>query len=77
MNVPSPDLSKKESRCVQGSDSFDSFFGNPASDGNGQGFVQTYPAQAVIFKQDTSAHTVYLIERGLVKLVRIAANGRK
>jgi CRP-like cAMP-binding protein len=37
--------------------------------------VHAYPAQAVIFHQDTPAHSVYLIEHGVVKLVRVAPNG--
>jgi len=39
--------------------------------------VKIYPAQAVIFQQGMPAYTVYLIERGLVKLVRVASNGHR
>jgi CRP-like cAMP-binding protein len=37
--------------------------------------VQTYPAHATVFFQDTPANTVYLVEHGVVKLVRVAPNG--
>jgi CRP-like cAMP-binding protein len=49
----------------------------PESSRHGQGLFQTYPAQAVIFHQDTSVHAVYLIEQGLVKSVRVVENKRK
>jgi CRP/FNR family transcriptional regulator, dissimilatory nitrate respiration regulator len=69
--------STAETGCVQGDDSLDSFFLGPGNSVDARGLVQNYPAQVVIFKQDTPAHTVYLIERGLVKLIRIAPNGRQ
>jgi len=57
-------------------DSFGSFFSDPQNIGYDQGTVQTYPAQAVIFHQDTRSQGVYLIEDGLVKLVRIVPSGQ-
>ena len=39
--------------------------------------IQLYPAKAVIMKQNTPSHGVYLIERGLVKLIRETPKGNK
>jgi CRP-like cAMP-binding protein len=58
------------------SDDFKSLFSGPVNNGFDKGIVQTYPAKAVIFHQDTHPHAVYLIEYGLVKLVRIVTNGQ-
>jgi CRP-like cAMP-binding protein len=57
------------------SDDLGPLFSN-AQNGFEQGIVQTYPAQAVIFHQDTQPHAVYLIEHGMVKLVRVAESGQ-
>jgi CRP/FNR family transcriptional regulator len=76
MNTKSPGSSKSAGRRVQVTDSFDSLFTNLENSGDDRGLVQIYPAQVVIFKQDTPANAVYLIERGLVKLIRVAPNGR-
>ena len=40
-----------------------------------RGQSQLCPAQTVICRQDTPAEAVYLVEQGLVKLVRITPNG--
>ncbi len=58
------------------SEAFKSSFTSTGNGGFQQGIVQTYPAQTVIFHQDTQPHAVYLIEHGLVKLVRIVATGQ-
>jgi CRP-like cAMP-binding protein len=58
------------------SDELGPLFSNAQNGGFEQGTVQTYPAQAVIFHQDTQPHAVYLIERGMVKLVRVAESGQ-
>lgn len=39
--------------------------------------AQEYPAGIGLFKQDTLAHEVYLIEAGLVKLTHIEGNGKE
>ena len=57
------------------SDDLGPLFSN-AQNGFEQGIVQTYPAQAVIFHKDTQPHAVYLIEHGMVKLVRVAESGQ-
>jgi CRP/FNR family transcriptional regulator len=58
------------------SDDFKSLFSDPENGCFDQGVVQTYPAKAVIFHQDTQPHAVYLIEYGLVKLVRVVSSGQ-
>jgi len=75
MNKKAVGFTKSAGRDDQLSDSFESSFTNPVPGGFDQGIVQTYPAQAVIFHQGTQPHAVYLIEHGLVKLVRVMANG--
>jgi CRP-like cAMP-binding protein len=57
-------------------EAFESLFNNQESIVSNQGTVQTYHAQDVIFHQDTQPHAVYLIERGMVKLVRVMENGQ-
>ena len=52
-----------------------SFFIKVKNDGYDGGGVKTYAARAEVFKQETSSNMVYLIEQGLVKLVRVASNG--
>ncbi len=69
-------LTKSAARRDPLSDAFESSFRNPEHGCFGQGTVQNYPAQTVIFHQDTQPHAVYLIEHGLVKLVRIVASGQ-
>jgi CRP/FNR family transcriptional regulator len=54
---------------------FSAFFTDPKNNRHYQGQVQLYPAKTVIVKQDTPANAVYLIEQGLVKLVRETSNG--
>jgi CRP-like cAMP-binding protein len=39
--------------------------------------LQLYPAKAVIVKQDTPSNAVFLIEQGLVKIVRVTPKGNK
>jgi CRP-like cAMP-binding protein len=56
-------------------DALFSLFIKVKSDGYDEGGIKAYPAQAEIFKQDTPSNRVFLIEQGLVKLVRIASNG--
>jgi len=58
-------------------ETIESFLSNPKSNGYKKGQVKTFPSQSVIFKQDTSANAVYLIEHGYVKLVRVAPNGKQ
>jgi len=52
-----------------------SLFIKGKNDGYNGGGLKNYPARTEIFKQETSSNTVYLIEQGLVKLVRVAPNG--
>lgn len=56
-------------------DQLESLIGNPKNSAYSRYVVQTYPAQATVFLQDTPADTVYLVEHGVVKLVRVAPNG--
>jgi len=57
-------------------EAFESLSLNHVNGGFDQGRVETYPAQSVIFHQDAHSHAVYLIEQGLVKLVRVVENGQ-
>jgi CRP-like cAMP-binding protein len=52
-----------------------SLFIKGKNDGYNGGGLKNYSARTEIFKQETSSNTVYLIEQGLVKLVRVAPNG--
>jgi CRP-like cAMP-binding protein len=67
-------FSKSESTDME---TIESFFSNSKSNGYKKGHIKTYPSQSVIFKQETPANAVYLIEHGYVKLVRVAPNGNK
>ena len=75
MKKTSLKLPNSASRQVPVSDHLESFFSNPKNCAHSRSFVQTYPAHASIFHQDTPANTVYLVEHGVVKLVRVAPNG--
>ncbi len=57
-------------------DAFEFLFNNHGSSAFDHGMVHTYPPQTVIFHQDTQPYAVYLIERGIVKLVRIMETGQ-
>jgi len=56
---------------------FSSFFPDPKKNFHYRNHVQFYPARAVIVKQESAADIVYLIEQGLVKLVRETSMGNK
>lgn len=56
---------------------FSSFFADPKNNPFYRDHVHHYPAKAVIVKQETPANAVYLIEHGLVKLVRETSQGNK
>ncbi len=56
---------------------FSSFFGDSKNHGGLKGSVRTFPAHTQIYQQGQTADVLYLIERGLVKLTRLAANGRE
>lgn len=56
---------------------FSSFFADPKNSPIYRNHVQLYQARAVIVKQETPADAVYLIEHGLVKLVRETSKGNK
>jgi CRP/FNR family cyclic AMP-dependent transcriptional regulator len=56
---------------------FSSFFSEPKNHGQWGSHIQTFPAHTQIYQQGESADTLYLIERGLVKLTRLAPNGRE
>jgi CRP-like cAMP-binding protein len=56
---------------------FSSFFADPKKNPYYRDRVRLYPAKAMIIKQETAANTVYLIEHGLVKLVRETSTGNK
>jgi CRP-like cAMP-binding protein len=68
-------ISSKTSENKLADDVLSSFFIKVKNDGYDGGGVKTYPARAEVFKQDASSNMVYLIEQGLVKLVRVASNG--
>jgi CRP-like cAMP-binding protein len=65
----------KTSEHILADDVLASFFVEVKSGGYDGGGVKAYPARAEVFKQDASSNMVYLIEQGLVKLVRFASNG--
>jgi CRP-like cAMP-binding protein len=54
-----------------------SFCNDPQNNHYFSGQSQVCPAQVVIFRQDTPAKAVYLVEQGLVKLVRITYSGEQ
>ncbi len=56
---------------------FTSFFNHPQNHHHSCGRAREWPAQSVIFTQDTPAVAVYLIEQGLVKLVRVTSSGNQ
>ena len=56
---------------------FSSFFANRKNNLYYRNPEQLYPAKAEVVKQDTPANAVYLIESGLVKLLRQTPNGNK
>ncbi len=56
---------------------FSSFLSEPNNYGGWGSHLQTFPAQTQIYQQGEAADTLYLIERGLVKLTRLAPNGRE
>jgi CRP-like cAMP-binding protein len=56
---------------------FSSFFADSKNNPCYRNHVQLYPAKAVIVKQETPANAVFLIEHGLVKLVRETSKGNK
>ena len=68
-------ISSKTSENTLADDVLSSFFIKVKNDGYDGGGVKTYPARAEVFKQEASSNMVYLIEQGLVKLVRVASNG--
>jgi CRP-like cAMP-binding protein len=68
-------ISSKTSKKTLADDVLSSLFIKGESDRyDGEG-IKTYAARAEVFKQETSSNMVYLIEQGLVKLVRVASNG--
>jgi CRP-like cAMP-binding protein len=75
MNKTSFRFSHSSNRHVPISDHLESFFSDRKNSEYNRFIVQTYPAHATIFLQDTPANTVYLVEHGVVKLVRVAPNG--
>ncbi len=54
---------------------FSSFFSDPNN--CSEGHVQTFPARTQLFRQGEEADTLYVIERGSVKLTWLAPNGRE
>jgi CRP-like cAMP-binding protein len=68
-------ISSKTSENTLADDVLSSFFIKVKNDGYDGGGIKTYPARAEVFKQEASSNMVYLIEQGLVKLVRVALNG--
>ncbi len=76
MNKKAGIFSQSDSRGNLVDEAFESLFSNHKNRLFGQGLVNTYPAGAVIFHQDTLPHAVYLIEHGLVKLVRVVEQGQ-
>ncbi len=56
---------------------FTTFFNHPQNHHHSCGRAQEWPAQSVIFTQDTPAVAVYLIEGGLVKLARVTSSGNQ
>ncbi len=76
MNNKSVRFSQPDSKGNPVDEVFESLFGDHKNRMFDLGIVHTYPPQSVIFHQDTLPHAVYLIERGLVKLVRVVDNGK-
>lgn len=64
-------------QATQADTFFSSFFADLKNNSNYRNNVQFYPARAVIVNQETPANAVYLIEHGLVKLVRETSKGNK
>lgn len=58
-------------------DFFDRFFEGPNSSVAGWNPPREYPASATIYRQDTPATTVYLVESGIVKLSWVDSSGRE
>ncbi|MGC1455753.1 MAG: Crp/Fnr family transcriptional regulator [Nitrospirota bacterium] len=67
--------SAKASENTLADDVLSSFFSKVKNEGYDGGGTKAYPARAEVFKQEASSNMVYLIEQGLVKLVRVAPNG--
>ncbi len=76
MNKKSVGFTKSAGRNDLPSDAFECLSNDPPNGWFDRGIVQTYPAKTVVFHQDTQPHAVYLVEHGLVKLVRVVANGQ-
>ncbi len=56
---------------------FAAFLGERPNNPYYRNHLKLYSAKAVIVKQDTPANTVYLIDQGLVKVVRVTPKGNK
>jgi CRP-like cAMP-binding protein len=56
---------------------FSSYFADPKKNPHYCNHVEFYSAKAVIVRQETPAYAVFLIEQGLVKLVRENSKGNK
>jgi CRP-like cAMP-binding protein len=69
--------SSSRTRDTQADGFFAAFLGERQNSLYYRNPLQLYPAKAVIVKQDTLANAVYLIEKGLVKIVRVAPKGNK
>jgi CRP-like cAMP-binding protein len=73
-----PPASSRSSKHDRQADSyFSAFFGERRNNLYYRNHVLLYPARAVIVKQNTPANAVYLIEHGLVKLVRETSEGNQ
>jgi CRP/FNR family transcriptional regulator len=69
-------FSKSANRDIPDINFFKTFFSDPVDKKYGQGVVLTYPRQTTIFHQGMQPNAVYLIENGMVKLVRSMPSGK-
>ncbi len=76
MNRKSVNITRVDTIGNPVNDAFESLMRNHGSSVFDQGMSHTYAAQSVIFHQDTQPQAVYLIDRGIVKLVRIMETGQ-
>ena len=77
MKEKSAQISNPASPPGQADAFFTSFCNDPRNQHYFRGQSQLCPAQTVICRQDTPAEAAYLVEQGLVKLVRITSRGNQ
>ena len=77
MTMKSVASSPSRNHDTQADRFFAAFLGERMNNLYYRNHLQLYPAKTVIVKQDTPANAVYLIEQGLVKIIRITPKGNK